>query len=475
MFAQVAQRSNRRCGAFDAQTGEFYSYSRVDQLADEVAAKLVSPEKRLVLLLADNSLGSLVAYLAALRSGNAVMLASATADESFIRRYVDSYHPEWILGPSNRVVSLDVAQVVGTSISGLTVGEARSLSEEAIHADLAMLLLTSGSTGSPKAVRLTRQNLVSNAAAICEYLRIDGSETAITSLPMSYSYGMSVLNSHLHAGANLVLTNASATTSAFWDLFRARSCTSLAGVPFTYEILQRLRFVEWHLPALRYVTQAGGRLPQARAREFASWAAQKGVRFYVMYGQTEASPRISYVPPERLLDKVGSIGIPIPGGRLWIESSPGVAALPGDEGQIVYRGPNVMMGYAHSRTCLAKGDELAGLLHTGDIGHADSEGYFFVTGRSKRFLKLFGLRIGLDEVETLVESFLDCPVACVGSDEGLVIVVASSAELDPAAVKRFVSQRCAVHSSAVQVRYADALPTSESGKRDYATISQRFG
>lgn len=475
MFTQLAQRSNTGCGAFDSQSGEFYGYSRIDQLADELSAKLAAPGKHLVLLLADNSIGSLIAYLAALRAGHALLVASATVDASFVKCYVDSYRPEWLFGPGAVLASFAAAYAVQTLAHGMSVGQARSPDEGPIHPSLTMLLLTSGSTGSPKAVRLSTDNLASNAAAICEYLRIDASQTAITSLPMSYSYGMSVLNSHLHAGASLVLTNASTTTAEFWDLFRARACTSLAGVPFTYEILERLRFPDWHLPSLGYVTQAGGRLPEARARKFAEWAAQRNVRFYVMYGQTEASPRMAYVPSERLPDKIGSIGIAIPGGRLWVESSPGVAAAPGEQGELVYRGPNVMMGYAHGRACLAKGDDLQGLLHTGDVGRADDEGYLFVNGRLKRFLKLFGLRIGLDEVEALVEAHLACTVACVGSDEGLVIVVVSPAGQDAAAIKRFVSQRCAVHPSAVRVEFTDALPASESGKRDYAAISQRFG
>lgn len=475
MFTQLARRAPASSGVFDARSGEFYPYARLDEQAEEVSARLASRVKRLVLLLCDNSIASLIGYLAALRAGHAVMLASPASDASHTRRYLASYRPEWVLSPATADVALGDGYRAALPAYGLRIEAALEPTESSIHPELAILLLTSGSTGSPKAVRLSYSNIASNATAIAEYLRIQDTEVAVTSLPPSYSYGLSVLNSHLQARASLVLTNSSVTTAGFWDVFRSRNCTSLAGVPFTYEVLERLRFTTWALPSLRTLTQAGGRLPEARTRAFAAWAARAGVDFFVMYGQTEASPRISYVPPDILLDKIGAIGIPIPGGHLSISAGSGGDDTVGAQGELIYRGPNVMLGYAHSRDDLVRGDELKGVLCTGDLGRVDDDGCFYVTGRLSRFLKLFGLRIGLDEVEALVEAFAGCPVACIGDDQNLVVVLASSTEPDTEAIRRYVSERCALHASVVRVRHVDTMPAYESGKKDYAAIRQRFG
>jgi acyl-CoA synthetase (AMP-forming)/AMP-acid ligase II len=473
MFTKLERHASSARGVHDAQLGEFCPYPELLERVAKVSESLASPSKGLVLLLCDNTMGSLVAYLAAVRSGHAVMLASCAIERSFVRKYLDAYRPDWLFCPSLGDAPPEGYVCTG-EFSGMSSCLAGNPTDEPVHPDLALLLLTSGSTGSPKAVRLSYANLDSNARSICEYLRLDESETAITTLPMSYSYGMSVINSHLEVGANLVLTNHSVATAAFWDLIRARKCTSLAGVPFTYEVLERLRFQNLDLPSLRVMTQAGGRLPDHRTEVFAQWAQQRGLRFYVMYGQTEASPRIAYVPPDRLLQKIGSIGIAIPGGRLGLESLGEPDSHRGPSGELVYEGPNVMLGYADSRSCLSKGDEMRGRLQTGDVGLRDDEGFFYITGRLKRFLKLFGLRINLDELEHLVESFLGNSVACIGSDDLLKIVVASYEPPDAAALKRHVAQACGLHASAIRVCHTETLPIAESGKKDYAAIHKQF-
>ena len=258
MFTSFEHLADSKACIYDAQRAESCSYASFHERVCAVAPIFSATGKALILLLCDNSLMSLTAYAAALRSGHAVMLASSTTHPGFIRNYVEAYRPDWIVCTSG-VIPPSTTYFAGPSVHGVSTFISASPSRSAVHPDLALLLLTSGSTGSPKAVRLSYANLDANAKSICEYLRLDNTETAITTLPMSYSYGMSVINSHLQAGASLVLTNWSIATSPFWHLFRQRQCTSLAGVPFTYEVLEKLRFTKLSLPSLRMLTQAGGR------------------------------------------------------------------------------------------------------------------------------------------------------------------------------------------------------------------------
>jgi long-chain acyl-CoA synthetase len=220
------------------------------------------------------------------------------------------------------------------------------------------------------------------------------------------------------------------------------------------------------------MTQAGGRLTPDRQKRFYEIAVRKNIRFFVMYGQTEATARISYVPFENLGNKFGSIGIPIPGGKLAVENEGKEIHVPGTQGELVYTGPNVMMGYADSRADLSKGDELHGTLHTGDVGYVDADGYFFVTGRIKRFIKVFGLRLNLDEVEVMLDRHLRKPVACVGADDSLMIVVETDAQTDIESAKSKVVDLYHLHHSVVHGFRMESLPKTLNGKRDYAKIKE---
>ena len=221
----------------------------------------------------------------------------------------------------------------------------------------------------------------------------------------------------------------------FWNVFNEYKCSSFAGVPYTYTMLKRINFDKIELPTLRTMTQAGGKLSEEFIRHFNQYALEKRVNFFVMYGQTEATARITYVPPERLSDKIGSIGISIPGGELKIINDGMETTAPKVIGEIVYNGENVMLGYAENRNDLCKGDELDGLLYTGDLGYKDEDGFFYVTGRMKRFIKIFGLRINLDEVQKMIENHFGISAACTGKDDLLKVLVHSDDKLAEVNVK----------------------------------------
>jgi len=338
-----------------------------------------------------------------------------------------------------------------------------------MHEELALLLTTSGSTGSPKLVRQSYKNIKSNAESIVKYLEISELERPITTLPMNYTYGLSIINSHLLKGATILLTNKSFMEKEFWEFFKEYRATSFGGVPYTYEMLHRLRFTRMNLPSLTNFTQAGGKLIPELHKEFAEFAEKKGLRFYVMYGQTEATARMSYLPYQKAVEKCGSMGIAIPGGDfLLIDANGHIIDTSNVVGEIIYHGPNVTLGYAECGEDLNKGDERHGILETGDMAIRDNDGYYYIVGRKKRFLKIFGNRVNLDECERMVKSEFDIPCACIGHDDSMQIYLTNSVLVDT--VRKFLSEKTGLNHIAFNVRCIAEIPTNDSGKTLYEAL-----
>ncbi|MCQ2545591.1 MAG: AMP-binding protein [Clostridia bacterium] len=419
-------KNNTACICDD---GSVYTYEQLWNLGDELIGK--SDGRKLVLLQVSNDVESLAAYLAHLRAGNPVILMSRDADSSIVEGMKDTYH-----------LSDDSA--------------------ENIYPDLALLLSTSGSTGAQKLVRLSYENIQANCSSIVEYLGLTCDERPITTLPMEYTYGLSVLHSHLAVGATIILTNRTLFDSEFWNLVEKHEATSMAGVPYTYAMFDRLKLTTMNLPHLKTMTQAGGHLKPELQEKFAKWAAGTGRKFFVMYGQTEATARMSYIPPDRCLDKPGSIGIPVPGGRMEIV-----------EDEIIYYGPNVSLGYATCREDLAKADENKGRLETGDMGYMDEEGYFYITGRKKRFIKLQGKRISLDQIQdVLSQEYPDRDIAVTGEDDKKIAVwIAGIEQADfESEVQKLFEGKWAIRSRMVSVKSIDKIPRNSSGKIIYKEL-----
>lgn len=381
---------------------------RVAQRGEELGTT-----RRLVMIEASNTLEPIVTYLAALEGGHPVLLVPPACDDPARRHrasLIERFDPD--------VLARTARGDDGTTSWALEVRHPGTRHE--LHPDLALLASTSGSTGSPKLVRLSAENLRSNAAAIADYLRLSPGDRAATTLPLQYCYGLSVVNSHLLAGASLLLSDRSVTDEEFWAEAAAHGITSFAGVPYTFELLEATGFAERELPSLRYLTQAGGRLAPDRVRRFAQLGERRGFDLFVMYGQTEATARMAYLPPELAATEAGAIGCPIPGGRLRIDPVDGAAeALAGSfgdgAGELVYEGPNVMLGYAERPEDFALGRTVHEL-RTGDVARQRPDGLFEVVGRMNRFAKVFGLRLDLDRIERLL------------ADEGIDARAASSEE-----------------------------------------------
>lgn len=445
----------------DGDTGEQFTYARCAGLQKQF--KIFS-SKSLIFLFCQNKPEDLIAYLAALNQGQAVCLLDARLDTHIKNDLMALYQPGYVIEaganepPGYHLVPSPLAALTIMAID-------KPDASPKLHEDLALLLSTSGTTGSPKMIRLSKKNVISNAQSIIRYLKIDASEKAIASLPMHYSYGLSVIHTHLLSGATIVLTQRSVLQSDFWKIMQQQECTSFAGVPYTYAMLDRIGFDKIELPALKTMTQAGGHLEKALVEKFHALMAGKKGKFFVMYGQTEATARIAYLPPERLPAKAGAIGIPIPNGILKIYDEKKEIFSSRELGELVYEGPNVMLGYAEGPEDLAQGDCLHGVLHTGDLGYFDEDHLFYVKGRMKRISKVYGYRINLDEIETLLRPFGQ--VAALSDDEKIFLYFeGGNKDLFDACVQ-MLSETLKLHYSTFECRSIERLPLKASGKIDY--------
>jgi acyl-CoA synthetase (AMP-forming)/AMP-acid ligase II len=420
------------------------SYAELAALTEDLAERIRGDgSRRLVLVGAQNRPGAIVAYLGALRANHVVMLVDGE-DRAVVDSMIAAYDPDVVILPTS------------PESEHWLIEERRPGSRHDLHPDLALLLSTSGSTGSPKLVRLSHENLQTNATAIAEYLAITDSDRAATTLPMNYCYGLSVVHSHLLQGAGLVLTGLSVVDRCFWELFRRHGATSFAGVPYTFELLERVDFGAMDLPTLRYVTQAGGRMDPEQVRRFAKLGRSRGWELVVMYGQTEATARMAYLPPPLALTQPGLIGIPIPGGSFRI-----------DGGELLYRGPNVMLGYAQAPADLALGREIHEL-RTGDLARENADGLFEIIGRRSAFVKVAGLRVELEQVERNLAQ-IGLVAAAAGTDDNLVIAVESKQSADH--VRPAVLEALDLPGRAVDVVTVDALPRLATGKIDRQAVS----
>jgi acyl-CoA synthetase (AMP-forming)/AMP-acid ligase II len=443
----------------DADQGTTWSYADLRDAVRRRTAELPGGAG-LVMLAADTSVDTIIDLLSLLGSGQPVALVDPTLDVDRARSLTERYAADVVVDRRRRWALEDGYREHAPGVSVRAYGPTSS-------ADLALLLSTSGSTGSPKLVRLSRRNLLSNAEAIGKSLHLNDSDRAATALPLHYSYGLSVLLSHLRAGAGLVVTEASILERRFWEAFEQHCCTLLNAVPYSFHLLRRTGFYDRDLPKLRAVTQAGGKLAGPDLVTAHERLSAKGVDLFVMYGQTEASPRIACLPPERLPAKFGSVGRPLDGGVIRILTEHGEAS-PGEVGEVVYEGPNVMLGYAECRADLARGDDQSGVLRTGDLGYLDDEGYLFLTGRMKRIAKVFGVRVNLDEVEQEVRHL--APAAALPGDDKVVIFTETADEETLRTSRAALAKSLRVAVGGVRLVSLPHLPLLPNGKVDYRAL-----
>jgi len=447
---------------------ENISYKMLVKEADELV--LLAMPRKVAFLICSNTLEAVEAYIGFLRKRIVPVLINEAVDDDLLSNLFKLYEPAYVYGAKEKMDSLAILKgaTVLTKNRNYMLLQRNEVPDYSLHDDLALLLTTSGSTGSPKLVRQSYQNITANANSIVDYLGIISNDIAIMTLPMSYTYGLSIINSHLLQGATIIMNDYTLMNKEFWLLFKEEKATTFGGVPYIYDMLKKLRFGRMDLPSLRYMTQAGGKLSKEMAEEFNAICKEKEIKLIIMYGQTEATARMSYLPWESAEEKAGSMGIAIPGGRfeLWDVNEQAIEE-PDVVGELVYYGPNVTLGYAEQYQDLSKGDERGGKLITGDMAKRDEDGFYYIVGRKKRFLKIFGNRVNLDEVEGLLrrEGF-DC--VCDGKDDEMKIY--NTKEGQAADILSFVTKTTHLSKTAFEVVQIDEIPRNEAGKILYSKL-----
>lgn len=455
MFLDLDKKDRNKVAVID-DSGRSVTYGDICDFSEEFIKHL--PYRTLMFILSENKIGSLLGYTASLTNKVVPLILSAKTEESLYSNLRDKYKPEYMWVPKEMVSKLGYVPLFSAWDFTLvkTVFPSVPMNE-----DLSLLLPTSGTTGSPKLVRHSYRNIEANADNVRRLFGLTEDEKAMAILPMHYTMGLSVIASHLLTGATLLLSGRSLLDKGFWTMLK--EATSFTGVPYSYDILTKMRFTRMVLPNLRIITQGGGKLTPEMWNTLAHYAQDKGKKFIATYGQSECTARMAYLPAEMALTKVCSIGIAEPGGQLSIIDSEGNETFEGDAiGEMIYRGENVTLGYATCQEDLMKGDENHGVMHTGDLAHRDTDGCYFIVGRMKRFLKIFGLRIGLDEVENLIKSEYKIDCYCKGNDEKLIVLVTNGSVMDE--LPAFIEEKTHLFHQKIEVQLVDAILRNEAGK-----------
>lgn len=422
--------------------------------------------RTLAALLCRNTTAPAAGFAASMSGRIVPLLIGASVDASLRDSLLAEYSPEYLWAPQD--LGLAARGDVIFSAYGYELIKTEA-APPSMYEELSMLLTTSGSTGSPKLVRHTYKNVEANAEHIAQFFGLDENERAMLDLPMQYTYGLSVLYSHLYAGAQVILSEHHVVEMDYWTLFKECGATNITGVPYCYEMMKKLRVMRMNLPTLKTLSQGGGKLSETLQKEFAGYAAATGRKFYVTYGATEATARMAFLPPELAAVKLGSIGNAIPGGRLSVvDENDREITEAGVVGELVYEGSNVTLGYAQCAQDLAKGDERHGRLCTGDMAKKDEDGFFYIVGRKKRFLKIFGSRVSLDEVENILKTKFETDFACVGKDDEMKIFVTTPGLEDD--IISFITEKTHFNKTAFAVRVVPEIPKNDAGKTLYAKL-----
>ncbi len=434
-----------------------------------------------ILLISPNNTFFIIAYMAIVKSGNVCVPLNPSIEPDNLSFVVELCKAKTAFIAPNMESDRwkDIEEVIYDyeGLEGGNVGHPLDLLDQNgfDQERLAEIIFTSGSTGEPKGVMISHGNIIANTESIIEYLKLDGHDVIEIVLPFYYCYGLSLLHTHLKVGGSIVLNNGFMFVGSVINDLNSYRCTGFAGVPSHFQILLRKAksFKETEFPSLRYVTQAGGKLHNAFISEFTESFPK--VNFFVMYGQTEATARLSYLEPERLQEKLGSMGRAIPGVELELADESGAFITgTGVVGELLARGGNIMKGYL--------GDEKGtaeilkdGWLHTGDLAHKDEDGYFFLTARMKEIIKVGGRRISPKEIEEVIVSIpgvVDCSISGVFDDylgealkAEIVLADANNRELDATYVKKYCGERLALEKIPGIIEFKSKLVVASTGKK----------
>ena len=453
--------------AIDSQ-GNSLTYGRLRDFAEK--AKDMMPGRSLLFLLVENNCGGIAWTIGNICAGNVPLILNAHLDDALYQSLYELYQPPYVCVPEAMAGKYGYEKIA--TCYGYTLMRT-GCDACPMHEELSHLLPTSGSTGSPKLVRHKYANIEAAGLNISTFFELTEKDRPLMVLPLYYTMGLSMVFSHFYVGATVLITNLSMTDRNFWRFMKDERATSFTGVPYSFEILNLMRIFRMDLPDLKLLTQGGGRMPRELNLKFAEWCRDTERQWIATYGQSECTARMAWLPAKWAIEKVGSIGIAVPNGELsLIDMDGNTITTPNTEGEMCYRGKNVTMGYARQPGDLLLGDERGGFIRTGDLAYFDEDGCYYIVGRMGRFLKLFGMRVGLDECERIIKGkFTGLECACVGTDEKMLVYLTNENYKEQ--VKEELVTRLKLVASSFEVRIIPEIPKNEAGKILYAKLENK--